>query len=40
MFEILEGYGSSIVFDVNYNILDNFKASIVFSKFLTHNLWN
>ena len=37
MFEILGGYGSSIVFDANYNILDNFKTSIILSKFMKGN---
>ena len=37
MFEIINGYGSSIGFEINYNILDDFKTSFNFSKFLKGN---
>ncbi len=37
MFEIIDGYGSSIGFETNYNILDNLKTSFNFSKFSKGN---
>ena len=37
MFEIINGYGSSIGFEINYNILDDFKTSFNFSNFLKGN---
>ena len=37
MFEIIDGYGFSIGFETNYNILDNLKTSFNFSKFSKGN---
>ena len=34
MFEILDGYGSSIGFEINYDIVDELKTSLNFSHFL------
>ena len=34
MHEILDGYGTSIGFEANYNVLDNFQTSINFTNFL------
>ncbi|MAR30594.1 MAG: hypothetical protein CMG24_06700 [Candidatus Marinimicrobia bacterium] len=37
MFEILDGYGSSLGFEMHYDILDNLKSKIGISKFLKGN---